>query len=117
MNGLQQKQLLPMFFRSSWLNISNCKISSFSSSHVEVYSCTFQAQILCPPSFVYLDIAAELKTGAKTSQDNSGSRLRKIKPFKLQDAAKRLTSKEIKDLLHITYRRILKSDSKSNTNF
>lgn len=64
--------------------------------------------------FVTIDIAAELKTGAKASTETSGGRVRKIKPFKLQDAAKKLSAKEIKDLLHITYKRILKSDSKYN---
>ena len=58
------------------------------------------------------DIAAELKTGSKPITDGSTNRARKIKPFKLQEAARRLSNKELKEMLHSTYRRILTSDSK-----
>ena len=67
-----------------------------------------------------LDIAADLKTGSKLEKDIVGTRIRKIKPFRLQDAVCQLTPKERNHMLLSSYKRILIADSKSafaNTTF
>jgi len=58
------------------------------------------------------DIAAELKSGSKTSQTAS-TRLRKIKQFKLGDVTRELSVDERKSMLLSSYARILRSDKQA----
>ena len=61
------------------------------------------------------DIAAELKSGSKSQQDlGSSGRARKIKPFKLSAACLPLGRKKTSEMIHMSFKRILQSDSKSN---
>lgn len=56
------------------------------------------------------DIAADLKMGSKHEKDVTGTRVRKIKPFRLQDAVCQLTPKERNQMLLSAYKRILMAD-------
>ena len=58
------------------------------------------------------DIAAELKSGSKTSQTAS-TRLRKIKQFKLGEVTRELGADERKSMLLSSYARILRSDKQA----
>jgi len=79
--------------------------------------CQKEFFILCLYAYVsFKDIAADLKSGPKSQQDSS-TRLRKIKPFKLQDASRRLGKRETNEILKQTFKRILMSDSKINLFF
>ncbi|XP_047132295.1 symplekin isoform X1 [Hydra vulgaris] len=57
------------------------------------------------------DIAADLKSGSKL--DVSGARLRKIKPFRLQDVVQVLSSEDRNKMLVAAYKRILQSDKQA----
>jgi len=60
------------------------------------------------------DIAADLKSGIKSEKDLSGTKLRKIKPFRLQDAVRTLNAKDRNQLLLAAYKRILLADKQAS---